>query len=80
MFGRRYIKVDFSTAASRNIVWISQQMCHIMTSFLNCSMIVKEIKNLMFFKFFYNNIGFLMKGKIIRYPFCDSAVAKCTVS
>jgi hypothetical protein len=53
-----HITVDFATAASQNSVCLTQQMCHIMTLFHECSY-EKVIINLML-----NNIGLLMKEKL----------------
>jgi hypothetical protein len=44
-----YIRVDFSLAASQNGVCIKQEMCHIIISLQNCSIIeIKVIQNVMF--------------------------------
>ena len=44
-----YIRVDFTLAASQNGVCIKQEMCHIIISLQNCSIIKKKvIQNVMF--------------------------------
>ncbi len=62
-----YKTVDFATAASQNCVCITQGKCHKMIYFHNFS-IIKDLKNISFNIFCHNlhNIGFLMKGKLVR--------------
>ncbi len=61
-----YILVDFAIAASQNGVCITQQMFLKMVLFRDCSLIKDENnKKYKFFCHFLNNIGLLMKGKIL---------------
>jgi hypothetical protein len=55
------ITADFATAASQNRVCITQQICHIMILFHDCSVITDEHNNKIktFFAIFLYNIAFL---------------------
>ncbi len=57
--------MDVETTASQSGVFISQNMCHIMILFYNCSFIKEErYKNVMFLStVVLDKIGFLMKRK-----------------
>jgi hypothetical protein len=60
-----YITVDFAMAASHVGVSITQQMCHIMVLFHDCSTINDEINKKMVLPCSeYSNISFLMRGKL----------------
>ncbi len=76
------VKLDFAMAASQNGVCITQQKCHVMTLFYDCSMLNDESnkKNFCFFAF-TKIIGFSIMGKLesIKSNFCDAAVAKSSV-
>jgi hypothetical protein len=57
-----YIIVDSAMAQSLNCVCKTQQVCHVMILFYDCTMIKDKLNNLKFLK----NIGFLMKRKLIN--------------
>ncbi len=61
-----YILADFTTAASHNGVCITQERCHLMILFHNCSVIKDERNKKCNFLTFLSNIGFLLKGKVVR--------------
>ncbi len=74
--------MNFATDASHNGVYKTHQVCHIMTLFHEYSMIKDESeKQFIVFCYVQDNIGFLMKVKLIQkqIPFCDVRVSGSTV-
>ncbi len=59
--------MDFATAVLQNSVCITQQLCHIGNDLVLQLLLIKDEsnKNLMFSCHFLNNIGFLMKRKLV---------------
>ncbi len=55
--------MDFATAASQNGICITQEMCHILILFHNCSTITDESKK---YVTVWIILAFLMKGKLER--------------
>ncbi len=62
-------------AASQKGVYVTQEMCHILIFFHNCSMI-KDKLNVMFFCHFLYFVGFLMEENPV---FCYAAIAESSV-
>jgi hypothetical protein len=74
--------VNFVTDASQNGVYKTHQICRIMNLFHEYSMIKGESeKQFIVFCYVQDNIGSLMKGKLIQkqIPFCDVHVSGSTV-